>query len=283
MTPPRVVSQEAQPVTGSSSASLGLTINTAGALSYRAQYIVFAGELNHELVELEVLAGEGSPTPSAGYAKWLRIPRPQRKALTILEGYEPFVLNVPIMFDAVRGNGLQEDVEDKIQWLEWMAGRGIKRTKGFTPGLGKPPLVSVYSAIGNERAVPLIPKPFQTPNLKWFVEDIEWATKYPEVMRSRGGARIRQAATVKLVEYVVDPVLPQEPKEGASKTFKISSGYRSVRSLVAHHLVGSRSRLGEAVAATIKLNKGNRKIGTNPEKHLPVGTPIKIPSKYLQL
>jgi hypothetical protein len=157
--------------------------------------------LGHQKFSIEVLADEAAPTPSAGYAKWAHIPRPQRKALTVLEGYEPMTLTVPVLFDAVRENGFQEDVEDQIQWLEWMGGRGIKFVKSTEDGVGKPPLVEVYSAKGSERETPLVPKPFQTPNIKWFVDDLTF-DEHP--LRKSGGARIRQAVVVKLVEYVVD-------------------------------------------------------------------------------
>ncbi len=157
--------------------------------------------LGNDKQSIEVLADEAAPTPSTGYAKWAHIQRPQRKALTILEGYEPMTLTVPILFDAVRTNGLQEDCENEIQWLEWMGGRGIKYRKPYEAGVGKPPLIQVYAAEGNNRERPLIPKPFQTPNVKWFVDDIVF-DEHP--LRSPGGARIRQAAVVKLVEHVTD-------------------------------------------------------------------------------
>lgn len=283
--PATIIREIPQPNTGGVGA-VGLKVEVAGKhggnLSYRPQYIIFSGKLKGDYVEIEVLAGEGSPTPSGGYAKWAHVQRPQRKALTVLEGYEPFTLTVPILFDAVRTNGVQEDIENKIQWLEWMAGRGNKQTKGFRDGTGKPPLIEIYASRGSERDSPLIAPYFQG-GLKWFIDDIQWGEQYPQVMRSPGGARVRQAATVKLVEHVVDALASEpEQKTTGAKPFKTTHGLDTVKKLVSHYLVGRRSRLGEAVQATMKLNAHNKRVGSNPEKKLPAGTVIRIPEIYLE-
>lgn len=270
---PVIIRTFPQPITGSGGAEAEQPLNRTG-------YIIFRGELGEQKQIVEVLAGEAAPTPSGGYAKWARVPRPQRKSLTILEGYEPMTLTVPVLFDAVRGNGVREDVENQIQKLEWMAGRGVKYRQPYEAGVGKPPLVVVYSAKGEQRETPLIPKPFQTPNIKWYVDDLTW-DEHP--LRSPGGARIRQACVVKLVEYVVDALSPGGPRTAAFKTFHTTGSLNTVRKLVAHYLAGSRSRLGEAVSATVKLNGFNRAIGTNPEKKLKSNTAIRIPTKYLHI
>lgn len=70
------------------------------------QRIVFVNLLGESV---EVLAGAGgAPTITDGYAKWLRIPRPQRNAVTILEGYEPTTLSVPITFSSTMIAGIAE-------------------------------------------------------------------------------------------------------------------------------------------------------------------------------
>ena len=118
-------------------------------LLYRKQYVIFEAQVTAPFVSVEVLAGDGAPTPSGGYAKWAHIPRPQRTAITVFEGYEPMTLSVPVLFDAVRQNGVREDVENQIQWLEWMAGRGIKHHEPFKVGEGRPPLLQIYAANGS--------------------------------------------------------------------------------------------------------------------------------------
>ncbi len=266
-------------------------IPSAGSLLFRPGYIIFVGELLGEVVELEVLAGEAAPTPSAGYAKWMHIPRPQRKALTILEGYEPFTLTVPVLFNAMlAGEGKQhsgEDVEDKIQWLEWMGGRGIKATgekaTAFHAGVGKPPLLQVYSAGGasSEREFPLIPAPFQTQNIKWFIDDITW-DEHP--LRSAGGARIRQSAVVRLVEYVIDPAGRKTPAKASYKVFRITPSLNTVEKLVKHWMAPKllhEGKLREAVSETLKANVANKTIGSHPQKVLKNGTHVRIPTKFL--
>jgi hypothetical protein len=260
-----IVSETPQPTTGTG----------AGPL-HRGQYIILQSVTDPGQF-VEVLAGEGAPIPSGGYAKWAHILRPQRTALTTFEGYEPMTLTVPVLFDAVRENGVREDVEASIQILEGLAGRGIRLPEGFTAGVGKPTLVVVYSSTGN-RANQLIPKPFQTQNIQWFVEDITF-DEHP--LRDAGAARIRQAATIKLVQYVRDPLTPRAKKKG-SDTHSITRSLNTVKRLVRHYLKGPQSRLHEAVAATIKANSFNKKIGTNPEKHLPVGTHVRIPREFTQ-
>ncbi len=245
----------------------------------RLQYIVFVGRQGKQKRVVEVLADEAAPTPSAGYAKWAHIQRPQRTALTVLEGYEPMTLTVPVLFDSIRDNGIRENVELQIQRLEWMAGRGILFQAPYKPGVGKPPLIEVYSAKFEQRATELIPKPFETPNIKWYVDDLTF-DEHP--LRGTQGARRRQACVVKLVQYVQDATAAEEGKEASSYTVKqTTSKLNTVHKLVAHFLVGPRSKLGEAVKETMALNKNNKKIGSNPEKHLKVGTPVKIPNKYL--
>ncbi len=246
----------------------------------RLQYIVFVGRQGEQKRVVEVLADEAAPTPSAGYAKWVHIPRPQRTALTILEGYEPMTLTVPVLFDAIRsGTMYRENVEFQIQKLEWMAGRGILFKKPYKPGVGKPPLVEVYSAKFEQRSTELIPKPFQTPNIKWYVDDLTF-DEHP--LRGTQGARRRQACVVRLIQYVQDATAAEEGQEKSSYTVKKSTkSLNTVKKLVAHYLVGPRSKLGEAVKETMALNKNNKAIGSHPEKHLKVGTKVKIPNQYL--
>jgi hypothetical protein len=266
--PPTILEERAQPTTGSGPAPP----------LHRAQYIIIQS-VSDPGTFVEVLAGEGAPTPSGGYGKWAHIQRPQRTDLTIHEGYAPMTLTVPLLFDAVRENGVREDVEAKIQVLEGLAGRGIDLPTGFTAGFGKPTLVVVYSNTGAS-ANQLVPKPFQTPNLEWAIEDITF-DDHP--LRDTGAARIRQAATIKLLQFVRDPLFPPEKAKGYT-TKTTTHSLNTVQKLVGQHglVKGPHSRLAEAVKATMKANAHNKKIGSNPEKPLPVGTHIRIPNKYIQ-
>lgn len=267
--PPAIVKQTFQPSSASPEPSTGRR--------YRSQYIIFESE-DPEAMRVEVLAGEGAPTPSGGYAKWAHILRPQRVGLTVFEGYEPMTLSVPVMFDAVRENGERENVEDQIQRLEWMGGRGIKHHKGFTVGVGKPFLLEVFSTAGNkEAAIPLVPAQFQKAYLKWFIDDITW-DEHP--LRSSGGARIRQAATVKLIEYVVDPSAIEKTKEGFTVHHTTKSLF-SLRKLVAFWAKGNPARVKEAIKVTLSENEHNKAIGSNADKKLKEHTAIRIANRFL--
>jgi hypothetical protein len=269
--PPTIVKQTSQPTSGSGKPPAGLR--------YRSQYIIFEAS-DPKAMRIEVLAGEAAPTASGGYAKWAHIPRPQRIGLTVFEGYEPMTLTVPILFDAVRENGEQEDVEDQIQRLEWMGGRGIKHHEGFTVGVGKPFLLQVYSAAGNkEVAIPLVPVQFQKAYLKWFIDDITW-DEHP--LRSGGGHRIRQAATVKLIEYVIDPSALEQKKESFT-VHHTTKSLPSLRKLVAFWARGNPARIKEAIKVTLAENSHNKAIGSNPDKTLKEHTAIRIANRFLHV
>ncbi len=269
--PPEVIASFPQPLSGGPS-------NKAPEYSGRPQYIVFIGKQGEQEKLVEVLADEAAPTPSAGYAKWIHVPRPQRTALTVLEGYEPFSLSVPVLFDAVRENNIRENVEFEIQKLEWMGGRGILAEE---PGVGKPPLVQVFSVSNKTRSNELIPKPFQTSHIRWYVDDITW-DEHP--LRSTGGARIRQAAVVKLVQYVTISPATKGSTGPKYKTFQTNKSLNTVKKLVRHHMnknLLAKGDLNQAVKETMAANKGNKAIGTNPEKPLKNGTKVLVPRSVL--
>ena len=270
MEEPVVIAQWAQPITS------GKAGYTAKGHTSRRQFVVFHGVLGRtKSPRIEVLAGEGAPTPSGGYAKWARIPRPQRKALTILEGYEPFTLTVPILLDAVRQIDRRENVEYAIQWLEWMGGRG--------PAEGDSPLVTVAASDGAGNLSPLVPEPFQTADLRWVVDDITW-DEHP--IRDRAGARIRQAAVVKLLEHEpaagpsTDSTTTRKKlrKELAGRyaTFLSTSSVNTVRKILVKH-VDPPSRVSKAIGPTLKANK----LGSNAEKVLKSGTKVRVPETFL--
>ena len=282
MAEPIVISSHAQPTSLS-------TRNTSHPLEYRLGYVLFTGNNGVEEHTIEVLADEAAPTPSAGYGKWTHIPRPQRAELTVFEGFAPMALSVPILFDAVRENGIREDVENEIQWLEWMGGRGIKfsgASPKYKAAFGRPPLVEVFSRRGAATASKLIPEPFQTENILWYVDDIAF-DEHP--LRSPGSARIRQAAVVKLVQYVTDPS-PSSGNEGPRyKSFPITRSLNTVEKLVRAHVKPkskAKGLLHNAVKATLQENEFNKRVGHSPTKNLyHKGKPlsIRIPSRYLSL
>ncbi|HTG23810.1 MAG TPA: hypothetical protein VK681_27500, partial [Reyranella sp.] len=94
------------------------------ALPHRAigalQEVGFLGlTLTGESRAFTALAGEGAPTPTEGWVKIAKVQRFQRTSITTPEGYDPYVLSVPVLFDAVALTKNRPDVEADILTLEW--------------------------------------------------------------------------------------------------------------------------------------------------------------------
>jgi hypothetical protein len=276
MPEPIIVSQSAQPQ------------STTPAPSHRSgtqsQYIRFFGSLTNgksppEEKAFEVLAGEGGATATDGYAKWARVPRPQRVAMTVLEGYEPMTMTVPVIFDAVVASRRREDIELNIQKLEWMGGRGVLFQGVGKPGQGDSPLVQIETTDSTGRGTPLVPLQFQTADLRWVVTGIAF-DESPD--RNHSGHRIRQKVTVTLTEHVSSPGTSfdssttrrraREAVAGQYRTFVTTDAVNTIERVAvrfAHNLSATRE--------ISRANSGNRKIGSNPEKPLPRGTHVKVP------
>jgi alkylated DNA nucleotide flippase Atl1 len=144
-----------------------------------------------------VLAGDEPPKPTDGYAKFSVVDRPERVGLTRFDGYNPFLLTVPIQFENfVGGEGV--DIESAIERLERMAGRGD--LKGLNEG--PPPIIRISSTDSQGKIVPLVSDQFQwTPESNaplWRISDIEWDDG---ALRNMAGNRIRQKATVTLQQH----------------------------------------------------------------------------------
>lgn len=260
---------------------------------HHAQRIKFYGTLTNgkerETQLVDVLAGEGAPTPTDGWAKWAKVPRWGRVAMTVLEGYEPIVLEIPVLFDAVLETSPRMDVELEIQRLEWMGGRGIAfnqhhGAKGHVghPGVGDSPLIQVFAIDSDGDEVHLIPKQFQTNNLRWVLTGLQFD---PNPLRDRAGARIRQAATVILTQHIPSP-------GGSFDSASTRAAFRkqlhgsivkhtttsvntvakiAIEEILAHHLPPSRK------AQMVKEILAANKLGSNPEKPLRHGTVVRVP------
>jgi hypothetical protein len=149
-----------------------------------------------------VLADEGAATITGGWAKWAVVDRPQRVGMTVLQGYDPVTMDVPVLFDnVVQQDGA--DLERDIQVLEWMAGRGkLFASDGHVgaSGQGDSPIVSVFSAASDGVETPMIPP--NVHDLDWVVTGISYDAN---PLRARNGHRIRQAAAVTLTQHVGSP------------------------------------------------------------------------------
>jgi hypothetical protein len=155
-----------------------------------------------------VLAGDGPPTITAGYAKSTVQDRPGRTGIAQFVGYDPMQMDIPVRFDVVstdntRSGPYGADLEAQIALLERMAGRG-----NF-PGAatGPPAVIRISSTDSLGRVVPLIPKNYQWSSTNshapvWRISDIQWDNTVPDgVRRNAHGNRILQKATITVQQY----------------------------------------------------------------------------------
>jgi hypothetical protein len=167
-------------------------------------------DLSTEL-SFHVMPGDGAPTIRDGYAMIDTVDRPQRTGLTMFNGYNPIALDVPIRFESHyeggdrprRGQDRQgkrsgSEIEQDIALLERMAGRGIGSVSGTAP----PPIVRVGVRNGPD-LIPLIPRSYQWDKDNpyapvWRINGIDWDEN---PIRNRAGNRIRQLATVHLLQH----------------------------------------------------------------------------------
>jgi hypothetical protein len=246
-----------------------------------------------------------------GYAIYARVKRPQRKSITVLEGYEPMAITVPLLFDestaemraaSERWRGHPGSIEEDMQALEWMAGRGVKfktpQEGGVgTPGEGNSPLVQIHSVASDGKETLLVPYQYQTPTLKWVVSassgtGIEWdRTVGTGVLRDNEGSRVRQACVVTLTEFV-QPAYDVGLNSAAARakarekaehqyetvTVPVDGRYRSLGEIAAYYC-----KSATAISELVKANAGNRAIGSRPDKRLKRGTRVKVPQTAMQL
>lgn len=179
-------------------------------------------------------------TVTDGWALWNIVDRPQRVGLPVFAGYDPITATIGVQFegfptvmgatsDAARGSKPSNEVEDAIQLLEFMSGRGQAIGAGnnsvdaaATTG-GPPPAVWLQS--NNEQGQPtnLIPQNYQVseanPNApSWVVTNLAWDTT---PMRDDNGNRIRQMCVITVQEIVSDTFIPTY---SATQSFKTRNG-----------------------------------------------------------
>jgi hypothetical protein len=246
------------------------------------QEIGFFGTNNNGTAKgITVLAGDGAPTITEGWVKLAKIQRYQRTSITVPEGYDPRVLTVPILFNAIAKTKEREEVESNILVLEWMAGRRVLlEGEELT---GEPPYVQVYSTQANPNNLTnLVPRQFQSETSSGRGQQLWWITGIafdPNPIRDRGGERLRQAATVTLTEVVATQGAIESAERSATKaknkykTFTVTSAINTIRKIAqAEH----RPKQWPAILTA------NPKLGSNSEKHLKPGTKVKIPLSIFQ-
>lgn len=137
--------------------------------------------------DLFVLLGVDRPDVSSGYGGWVEVERPKRSTVTTWKGQPARRMALSILFDGFADGA---SVEADLRRLERIA---LPR-----PG-GQPPTVRVSAPGG------VIP-PFYE-GMTWVVDAISWG----DALMNTFGNRVRQAATVTLLEYISDVLIKVSP------------------------------------------------------------------------
>lgn len=201
-----------------------------------------------------VLAGASGAVPTGGWTQISIINRPRRKSFTMPTGYDALSMDVPIRFESTVSYGpfvpgtpqvpggqgpywTPAQLEQSIQVLEWMAGRGKLYANGTHPAQGDPPIVQVGSyAAGSQVSTNLIPPNFhsdQADDLRWLVSNLQYDTS---PIRGPDGDRTQQDVTVSLTEYVAVPGAPTSPRQRQQGRGNVS-GFKSYKSTSAHNTI----------------------------------------------
>lgn len=254
----------------------------------RLQTITFAGQLTDGSTTYEysfsVLAGAEAPTVMGGWAKWAVVDRPQRVGVTQLQGYDPLTLDVPVLFDSVVYPPVDGfTVEQQIEILEWMGGRGRLYTGGhFSPGLGDSPLVTLITADAHGHQTELVPLSYQGASMPWLVIGIDYDQN---PLRDEQGRRIRQAATVHLLQHVSGPndtgndspstrAHARQGQKGKFSSVTVRPGYRTYQEIAtrfAHNPTAAREIL--KANENVKKLKSVRSVNAT----LPTGARVRVP------
>jgi hypothetical protein len=197
----------------------------------------------------------------------------------VLEGFDPYTITVPLIFDGLSN---LESIEGELEKLEWMGLRGsmvgaddAEREGKFHPGQGETPTIEVLGK--------LVPADISSPNIRFVVTGIEYNMAGRELIlpiRRPDGERVRQAVTVTLTQYIGAKGASQSPARRAAtikkeereyKHFVVHDGVNTFRKIAKHY--GS-SRISEAAR---EIQKANSKLGASVDKVLKHGTRVKVP------
>ena len=228
-----------------------------------------------------VLSGADGAQIVGGWAKWSVIDRMRRIGMTVLQGYDPLVMSVQVLFDAVtQGSGAA--IERDLQILMWMAGRGrLFASDGHVgaAAYGDSPIINVFSASAQGVESALIPPDGQ--GLDWVISGLAPETG---VLRDSAGNRIRQGMTITLTQHVGSPgtsldsaAVRARARNGLAGKYKVITTragmdtYLEIAAKVAHKDIATAAR---EIQAANKTNS-NRKARV-PSIHTHMGAHVRI-------
>lgn len=147
--------------------------------------------------------GPERPDVSAGYGGWNEVARPRRTTVTTWEGMPARRMSLGVILDNFTAG---TSIEDDIRKLERMA---LPRAGG------EPPTVSVSAKGGH---VPY-------GDLTWVIDALAWG----DAIMNDYGNRVRQAATLTLLEYVSDDLIEARKRTSPAQRRRSNNRRRSGR------------------------------------------------------
>jgi hypothetical protein len=182
--------------------------------------------------KITALLAESGARVTGGFGKWEEIAVPRGEPFTQWVGRSLLTMDIELMLD---GYHTHRSVERAIQTIEEMATAPGPRPPGEAP-VTPPPIRIVGAAPHTERT--------------WVIASLDWGETIRDLTT---GARLRQAVTLHLLEYVEEAVIGAlPPPKAPPRKIKVKKG-DDLKKLAARYL-GKSSRWPEIV----KLNKGLR-------------------------
>lgn len=230
---------------------------------------------------ISAICGTEGITPTSGYGKWKNVERRQRISITVLEGYDPYTITVPLIFDSQAD---PDSVEKDLDELEWMGGRGqLFNSRPGHAGEGDTPLIQIFSAEGSS----LVPSECSNEDIRFVVSGIEYNMAGRELIlpiRRADGERIRQAATVTLTQYegAIGNGGLDSPANRANvarklkqeyDSFTVADGVNTFRK-IAKHFNRNPNRISSAAR---EIANANAKLGASVDKRLNHGVRVRVP------
>jgi hypothetical protein len=156
--------------------------------------------------------GGRAPRIEAGYAKIEPVDRPGRTGISHFTGFDPSRMSIPLTFDAWgaaadRGDPRPNNIEDRMDLLERMAGRG----DFHGAARGTPALIDISVFDNDKHHVWLIPKNYQWTSDNddaplWRIVDLDWDDS---PLRNTRGNRLRQNVVVTVEAYTTVTTVPR--------------------------------------------------------------------------
>jgi nucleoid-associated protein YgaU len=140
---------------------------------------------DNDKLTVQVQLGDSAPRVTQGYGGWEEVERPGRVSLTDWRGFKPIGVELELYLDRfIDGTS----VEDLIDIIEALAGRGKKGTQG------EPPLLIVNTA-------GVMPHDYHaSPEQRWVINDLAYDDEGTIV--NDAGNRCRCPLTLSLLQHV---------------------------------------------------------------------------------